>query len=135
MVEQALNAKEYLNDFADHLHPYPYMTSVFPTGNGMFQDSVPCHKARIVLEWFQEQDADFQSMSKPFNSPDLNSIEHIWDVMERQLSFQIPPSCNISDLRDRCLNTWYNLSPAIYQGLVASMPKQIAAALRAIYIA
>ncbi|GFS88164.1 hypothetical protein NPIL_178231 [Nephila pilipes] len=46
-----------------------------------------------------------------------------------QLRVQRPPIRNISDLRDRCLNI--NLSPVIYQGLVASMPRRVEAKLRA----
>ncbi|GFU46003.1 transposase domain containing protein [Nephila pilipes] len=63
----------------------------------------------------------------------------IWDVMGlmgchlgchgTQLTVQRPPIRNISDLRDRCLNIWYNLSPIIYQGLVASMPRRVEAVL------
>ncbi|CAL1285354.1 unnamed protein product [Larinioides sclopetarius] len=130
MVEQTMNATGYLNIIADQLHPY--MTSVFPAGNGMFQqDNAPCHKVKVVLEWFQEHDAEFQLMSWPPNSPDINPIEHIWDVMGQQLRVQRPPIRNISDLRDRCLNIWYNLSPAIYPGLLASMPRRVEAVLRA----
>ncbi|GFT73834.1 transposase domain containing protein [Nephila pilipes] len=51
--------------------------------------------------------------------------------MGRQLRVQRPPIRNISDLRDRCLNIWYNLSPVIYQGLVASIPRRVEAVLRA----
>ncbi|GFX84967.1 transposase domain containing protein [Trichonephila clavipes] len=62
VVEQTMNATGYLNIIADQLHPY--MASVFPAGNGMFQqDNAPCHKAKIVLEWFQEHNAEFQLMS------------------------------------------------------------------------
>ncbi|GFW84008.1 transposase domain containing protein [Trichonephila clavipes] len=110
------------------------MAYVFPDGNGMFQlDNAPCQKSEIVLEWFQEHDAEFQLMSCPPNSSDINAIEYIWDVcvMGRQLRVQRPPIRNISDLCDRCLNIWYNLSPAIYQGLVASMPRQVEAVLYA----
>ncbi|GFY16075.1 transposase domain containing protein [Trichonephila clavipes] len=55
-------------------------------------------------------------MSLP-NSPDLNPIEHIWDVMGRQLRVQRPPIRNISDLHDHCLNIWHNLSPAFTKDL------------------
>ncbi|GBM29530.1 hypothetical protein AVEN_212249-1 [Araneus ventricosus] len=49
VVEQTMNAANYLNIIADQLHPY--MAFVFPTGNGIFQqDNAPCHKAQIVLE-------------------------------------------------------------------------------------
>ncbi|GFT39999.1 transposase domain containing protein [Trichonephila clavipes] len=105
-----MNATGYLNIIADQLHPY--MASILPAGNGMFQqDNAPCHKSKIVLEWFQEHDAEFQLMSWPPNSADLNPIEHIWDVMGRQLRVQRPPIRNILDLRDLFLNIWYNLSP------------------------
>ncbi|GBM40793.1 hypothetical protein AVEN_80801-1 [Araneus ventricosus] len=53
VVEQTMKATNFLNIIADQLHSY--MAFVFPTGNGIFQqDSAPCHKVRIVLEWFEE---------------------------------------------------------------------------------
>ncbi|GFV44080.1 transposase domain containing protein [Trichonephila clavipes] len=51
--------------------------------------------------------------------------------MGRQLRVQRPPIRNISDLCDRCLNIWYNRSPAIYQGLLASMSRRVKAVLYA----
>ncbi|GBM07172.1 Transposable element Tc1 transposase [Araneus ventricosus] len=129
VVEQTMKAANYLNIIANQLHPY--MAFVFPTGNGIFhQDSAPFHKARIVLEWFEEHTDEFHLMSWPPNSPDINLMEHIWDVMERQLRAQTPPLPNISTLRDRCLDIWYNLSPVMHQKLVASMPRRVAAVLK-----
>ncbi|GBN19316.1 Transposable element Tc1 transposase [Araneus ventricosus] len=130
VVEQTMKAVNYLNIIADQLHPY--MAFVFPTGNGIFQqDNAPCHKARIVLEWFEEHTDEFHLVSWQPNSPDLNPMEHIRDVMERQLRAQTPPYPNISTLRDRCLDIWYNLSPVMYRKLVTSMPRRIAAVLKA----
>ncbi|GBN76504.1 Transposable element Tc1 transposase [Araneus ventricosus] len=130
VVEQTMKAANYLNITADQLHPY--MVFVFPTGNGIFQqDNAPCRKARIVLEWFEEHTDEFHLMSWPPNSLDLNPMEHISDVMEGQLRAQTPPCPNISTLRDRCLDIWYNLSPVMYQKLVASMPRRVAAFLKA----
>ncbi|GBM98327.1 Transposable element Tc1 transposase [Araneus ventricosus] len=130
VVEQTMKAANYLNIIADQLHPY--MAFVFPAGNGIFQqDNAPCHKARIVLEWFEEHTHEFHLMSWPPNSPDLNLMERIWDVMERQLRAQTPPCPNISTLRDRYLDIWYNLSPVMYQKLVASMPRRVADVLKA----
>ncbi|GFU57285.1 transposase domain containing protein [Trichonephila clavipes] len=125
-----MNATGYLKIIANLLHHY--MASISPAVNGIFQqDNAPCHKAKIVLEWFQEYDAEFQLISWPPHSPDVNQIEQIWDVMGQQLRVQRPPIHNISDLRDRCLNIWYNLSPAIYQGLVAFMPRRVEGVLSA----
>ncbi|GBN05507.1 Transposable element Tc1 transposase [Araneus ventricosus] len=113
VVEQTMKAADYLNIIADQLSPY--MAFVFPTGNGIFQqDKAPCYKVRIVLEWFEKHTDEFHLMSWPPNSPDLNPMEHIWDVMERQLRAQTSPCPNISTLRDRSLDIWYNLSPVMY---------------------
>ncbi|GBM55242.1 hypothetical protein AVEN_251320-1 [Araneus ventricosus] len=114
----------------DQLHPY--MVFVFPTGNGIFQQgNAPCHKARIVLEWFEEHTNEFHLMSWPPNSPYLVPMEHIWDVMMQQLRAETPPCPNILTLRDRCLDIWYNLSPVMYKKLVPSMPRRVAAVLKA----
>ncbi|GBN88433.1 Transposable element Tc1 transposase [Araneus ventricosus] len=129
VVEQTMKAANYPNIIADQLHPS--MAFVFQTGNGIFQkDNAPCHKARIVLEWFEELTDEFHLMSWPPNSPDLNPMEHIWDVMERQLRAQTPLCPNISTLRDRCLDIWYNLSPVKHQKLVAAILKAKGGATR-----
>ncbi|GBN66923.1 hypothetical protein AVEN_67927-1 [Araneus ventricosus] len=100
------------------------MAFLFPTGNGVIQqDNAPCHKARIVLECFEEHTYEFHLMSWPPNWPDLNPMEHIWNAMERQLRAQTPPCPNISTLRDRCLDIWYNLFPVMYQKLMTSIPR------------
>ncbi|GBN95373.1 hypothetical protein AVEN_144823-1 [Araneus ventricosus] len=89
VVEQTMKAANYLNIIADQLHPYTAFVS--PTGNGIFQqDNAPCHKARIVLEWFEEHTDEFHLISWPLNSPDRNPMGHIWDVMERQLKAETP---------------------------------------------
>ncbi|GBO00683.1 hypothetical protein AVEN_211080-1 [Araneus ventricosus] len=65
-----MKTANYLNIIADQL--YPYIAFVFPTENGIFQqENAPCHKARIVLEWFEEHTDEFHLMSWPPNSPDL----------------------------------------------------------------
>ncbi|GBO42429.1 hypothetical protein AVEN_69110-1 [Araneus ventricosus] len=57
-------------------------------GNGIFQqDNAPCHKPRIVLEWFEEHTDEFHLMSWPPKSSDINPMENIWNVMKRQLIY------------------------------------------------
>ena len=62
------------------------MTTVFPDVSVLFQqDNAPCHTAKIVQEWFEEHDKEFKVLPWPPNSPDLNPIEHLWDVLEKQV--------------------------------------------------
>ncbi|KAK3544669.1 hypothetical protein QTP86_026149, partial [Hemibagrus guttatus] len=80
-VDVTLTRTTYLSNVADYVHPFKEM--VFPDGCGLFQqDNVPCYKAQMVLEWFDEHN-EFEVLTWPPNSPDLNPIEHLWDVLNK----------------------------------------------------
>ncbi|GFS76025.1 zinc metalloproteinase nas-15 [Nephila pilipes] len=88
--------------------------------DGCYDRGTLLHELMHVLGFVHEQ-----------NRPDRDQyILVMWDNIDKAQSSK-PPIRNISDLRDRCLNIWYNLSPVIYQGLEASMPRRVEAVLRA----
>ncbi len=82
-IEHRLNATVYLSIVADHVHPF--MTTVYPSSGGYFQQDNARHKAQIISDWFLEHDNEFTLLKWPPQSPDLNSIEHVWDVVEREI--------------------------------------------------
>ncbi|MCJ8743381.1 hypothetical protein PDJAM_G00093370 [Pangasius djambal] len=121
-VDVTLTRPTYLNTVADQVHLF--MATVFPNGSGLFQqDNAPCLTAKIVQEWFEEHDKEFKVLTWPPNSPDLNPIEHLWDVMDKQGQSMEAPPHNLQDLKDLLLTSWCQIPQHTFRGLVESMPR------------
>ena len=83
-IEHCLNAAANLSIDADHLHTF--MTTVYTSSDGYFlQDKAPCHKAHIISNCFLEHDNEFTVLQWPPQSPHLNPIKHLWDVVEQEI--------------------------------------------------
>ncbi len=108
------------------------MTTVFPSSDGYFQqDNAPCHKAQIISDWFLEHDNEFTLLKWPPQSPDLNPIEHLWDVVEREIHIMDVQPTNLQQLRDAIMSIWNKISEECFQHLVESMPRRIKEVLKA----
>ncbi len=64
-------------------------------------------------------------------SPDLNPIEHLWDVVEREIRIMDVQPTNLQQLRDAIMSIWTKISEECFQHLVESMPRRIKVVLKA----
>ncbi len=129
-IEHRLNATAYLRIVADHVHPF--MTTVYPSSDGYIQqDNAPCHKAQIISDWFLEHDNEFTLLKWPPQSPDLNPIEHLWHVVEREFRIMDVQPTNLQQLRESIMSIWTKISEECFQHLVESMPRITKAVLKA----
>uniref|UniRef100_A0A671YBG6 Tc1-like transposase DDE domain-containing protein n=1 Tax=Sparus aurata TaxID=8175 RepID=A0A671YBG6_SPAAU len=129
-LDVALTSTTYLNILADQVHPF--IQTVFPDGSGFFQrDSTPRHTAKIVQEWFEEHNDEFTVLTWPPNSSDLNPIEHLWDVLNKQVQSMEAPPCNLQDLKDLLLILWSEIPQHTFRRVVESMPLRVKAVLAA----
>ncbi len=123
------NATAYLSIVADHVHPF--MTTVYHLLMYFQQDNAPCHKAQIISDWFLEHDNEFTLLKWSPQSPDLNPIEHLWDVVEREIYIMDEQPTNLQQLRDAIMSIWTKISEECFQHLVESIPRRIKAVLKA----
>ncbi len=120
-IEHCLNAIAYLSSVANHVHPF--MTTVYPSSDGYFQqDNAPVHKAQIISDWFFEHDNESTLLKWPPQLPDLNPIEHLWDVVEREIRIMDVQPTNLQKLCDAIMSIWTNISEEFFQHLVKSIP-------------
>ncbi len=116
-IERCLNTTAYLSIVADHVHPF--MTTVYPSSDDYFQqENAPCNKAQIISDWFLEHDNEFTLLKWPLQSPDLNPLEHFWDVVEREIRIMDEHPTNLQHLCEDIISIWTKMSEECFQHLV-----------------
>ncbi|GFY09545.1 transposable element Tc3 transposase [Trichonephila clavipes] len=84
-------------------------------------DNARPHRANIVDECLQSE--DITRMDWPAYSPDLNPIEHVWDMLGRQIVARQPPPTCLPELRRALLDEWCDISQDQIDNLLLSMPR------------
>ncbi len=65
----------------------------------------------------------------PANSPDLNPIENLWDIVKRKMRDTRPN--NADELKATVKETWASIPPQQCHKLITSMPRRIEAVIKA----
>ena len=74
---------------------------------------------------------EIESLDWPTMSPDLNSIENLWEILERDVR-KLPSSPKtIRQLEEALKTAWRNINPELCDRLVSSMEERIRGMIRA----
>ncbi len=114
-IEHCLNTTVYLSIV---VHVHPFMTTVYHLLMYFQQDNAPCHKVQIISDWFLEHDNEFTLLKCPPQSPDLNPIEHLWDVEEREILIMDVQTTNLQQLCDAIMTIWTKISEECFNTLL-----------------
>ena len=127
-VEGNMNTDKYL----EHMENY-----MIPSKKKLFgrrkewiyqQDNAPCHVSKKALEWFRKRGIPVEKW--PPRSPDMNPIEHIWNILARRL--QKYSISTTKDLKLRLAEEWETLKKdgKLIANLVNSMPERVEALIK-----
>ncbi|GFX64922.1 hypothetical protein TNCV_450601 [Trichonephila clavipes] len=89
------------------------------------QDNASQHVAKTVRDFCSTQHMQF--LHWPACSPDMSTIEHMWDLVDRRLARDPRPVASKDELLLRIQAIWNSLPQADNQNLFHSMPRRIAA--------
>ncbi|GBM55978.1 Transposable element Tcb2 transposase [Araneus ventricosus] len=126
----SLNAIRYVELLGDNLHPF--MLYCRPHGNGVFQqDNCTSRRSRLATVWLDEHSSDFSVMNWPLRSPDLNPIEHLWDVLEKSVKAHHTTPATLTELWTALADVWQAIPVERFRKLGESMLRRVAAIIKA----
>ncbi|KFM58076.1 Transposable element Tcb1 transposase, partial [Stegodyphus mimosarum] len=85
-------------------------------------DNARPYRANIVSECLQLE--DISRMDWPAFSPDLNPVEHVWDMLSRPVAARQPSPTCLPELRRALRFEWCNIPQDQIDNLILSMPRR-----------
>lgn len=113
-----LSARKYLEEVVEPVI-HPHRIQMGPEFLFM-HDNAPSHTARLVSAALR--DHDIQVLRWPAQSPDLNPIEHAWDMLQRRALRNFPPNLTTeTELFEHLQRTWERIPQHDIDNLILSM--------------
>ncbi|GFX77287.1 transposable element Tcb2 transposase [Trichonephila clavipes] len=124
-VPTSLNAIRYEKLQGDHLHPF--ILFCYPHGNGVFL-ARQLYLSQVPVGYLDKHASDFSVINWPPRSPNLNPIEHLWDVLEQGVKSHSTAPTNLAELWTALANIWKVIPTERFQKL-ESIPCRVAAVI------
>lgn len=128
IVNGRLTAARYIEEILQE-HVTPFMGFIGEENFTLMHDNARVHVAQVVEAYLA--DVGIQKLQWPARSPDLNPIEHVWDMLKRKVRARPNPPETLRDLNTAILGEWDNISQIHIKNLIQSMPDRMQAVIQA----
>ncbi|GFX01087.1 transposable element Tcb2 transposase [Trichonephila clavipes] len=92
----------------------------------LYKDNCTSHKSRLATGWLYKHYSAFSAINWPRRSPELNPIEHLWNVLGQGIKGHHTAPTNLTELGIALANIWQVIPVEHFQKLVESMPRRLA---------
>ncbi|GFS13645.1 transposable element Tcb2 transposase [Elysia marginata] len=123
-VHGNLTARRYIDEI---LRPH-VVPAIHNQGLTFMQDNAPAHRARITNQFLYENNIPVLHPWPPY-SPDMNPIEHLWDLLDRRVRMRQPQPQNLLQLERALHEEWDNIPQQAVQRLIGSMRRRCQAVI------
>jgi hypothetical protein len=120
-IKGSINSERYIKEILE-VEAVPLVLEM--PGYVFQQDNARCHSAKATMAYLDAMGVEV--LAWPAKSPDLSPIEHLWDVLGRQIhDAYATPIENILQLQQRLLEQWDAIDQGIINTLCDSMIQRI----------
>ena len=128
-VEGRMDAIQYVDILEDNLDKSRKKLKLQKKKTIFQQDNDPKHTSNLAQKWFKDNKINL--MDWPAQSPDLNPIEHLWELLKRKLKMYEEPPKGLYELWERVEVEWNKITPEECQNLIESLPRRLEAVYKA----
>ena len=128
-IQGNLTGDQYIRDVLQPVVVPHFDNHPLATRPVYMDDNARPHRSRAVTAYLQSEAVT--SVPWPAMSPDLNPIEHIWDMLGRCIHAREPPVQNIRQLEAALHREWQQLSQQDIRRLTGGMRRRVEAVIQA----
>ena len=125
--EENVNAAMYRDILENHC--LPHARQVYGNNFRLQDDNARPHRANAVRQFLEAEGVE--QLEWPACSPDMNPIEHAWDVIGRAINERDNAPETLQELAEALTEEWNALPLDVINNLVDSMPRRLHALIQA----